>query len=500
MVYRVTENDYKAESKRQQAIIDNKNASAAAKLKAQVAWLKNQINYENFKITNWQRENANTWQSFRWYVSGGGGDAKWNPFKVKVSARWEPVYVEIGDIVPDGSSYVIITNAGQTYNSYDIKTGTTSWGKYAADQLNIRQAADKATVDGKKTKIESSKNKILNYTDILGALDILGKPYTKKEFDKLEAGTIPASDTTEATTLKYNCSFPKETYFSSNQFMYYNEGKNSVMHGNNSPTKISKSPLIELWKDSSSKVAGHKGMIIPNQSYFKASDTTKNPNNAITPQDKNGKTIDAFTDNVSYNNRVGGNYAFQFMYNPGSIQMSYMGTPDVDVGYEISGSEQFGLIAGVGVTQSTITFDILLNRSFDMKYIDPKTKKLKSGFKTTDVYPAGSNLPTEEDLELIYRRGTMYDVEFLLRGLLGYAATTTLRAFIGANGISQSKTADIGYLGAMPVELHLGESLRYLGIINGLGIQHVMFNERMVPTFTTLRIQFNRVPDFPTTI
>jgi hypothetical protein len=506
MPYRVTEADYKAESKRQQTIIDSTNETAAAKLKAQVAWLKNQINYENFKIQRWNSENAATWNSFRWYVAGGNGDANWNPFRVKVSPRWEPIYVYNGDIVPDGSSYVIIRNPSPTgttditFDSYVIKSGTKTWGQYAADQLNIRQAADKATVDGKKTKIQSSKTKIENFTDLLSALEVAGKPYTAKEFDKLETGTIPATETTDATALHYNCAFPKETYFASNQFFYYNDGKNNVMHGNNTPTKISKSPLTELWKDSSNKVAGHKGMIIPNQSYFKASAVTKNPNNAITPQDKNGYTIDTFTDNVAYNGRVGGNYAFQFMYNPGSIQMSYMGTPDVDVGFEISGSEQFGLIGGIGVTQSTITFDILLNRTFDMTYIDPKTKKLKKGFKVTDIYPAGSNLPTDDDLELIYHRGTMYDVEFLLRGLLGYVATTTLRSFLSTSGINQSKTADIGYLGAMPVELHLGESLRYLGIINGLGIQHVMFNERMVPTFSTLRIQFNRIPDFPTTL
>jgi hypothetical protein len=501
MGFRVTEADYLAESKRQQAIINSKTASAAAKQAAQLAWLKNQINYENFLIKDWTAQNTSEWKSFAYYCTQNSayGNFTWNPFWVVVPPRLDVPYT-----VEDLKNQAIRNDVNGSLGHDDGETRTTNpletYGEYVVRRINSVQATSSQLISYRKELISGAQVKISNYQAIIDSLGILGKPYKAVDFNKLEAGTIPPTTVAGNSDLVYNCSFPKETYFASNQFMYYNDGKSNVMHGNNAPTKISKSPLTELWQDSSKKIVGHKGMIIPNQTYFKTSETTKNPNNAITPQDKNGKTIDAFVDNVSYNNRTGGNYAFQFMYNPGSIQMSYMGTPDVDVGFEISGSEQFGLIAGVGVTQSTITFDILLNRSFDMTYIDPETKKLKKGFKVTDIYPAGSNLPTDSDLELIYHRGTMYDVEFLLRGLLGYAATTTLRSFISTSGIKQSKTADIGYLGAMPVELHLGESLRYLGIINGLGIQHVMFNERMVPTFSTLRIQFNRIPDFPTTI
>jgi putative thioredoxin len=70
--------------------------------------------------------------------------------------------------------------------------------------------------------------------------------------------------------------------------------------------------------------------------------------------------------------------------------------------------------------------------------------------------------------------GTMYDVEYLLRTLLGY----TLKSYLRNN-----QTADMGYLGARPVELHLGKSLRYLGTVTSLRIEHVIFNEQMVPLF-----------------
>ena len=58
------------------------------------------------------------------------------------------------------------------------------------------------------------------------------------------------------------------------------------------------------------------------------------------------------------------------------------------------------------------------------------------------------------------------------------------------------KTADLGWVGAMPVELHLGPGLRYWGTLAGLTVNHVLFNERMVPMFSTVRIDFNRLPDY----
>jgi hypothetical protein len=55
----------------------------------------------------------------------------------------------------------------------------------------------------------------------------------------------------------------------------------------------------------------------------------------------------------------------------------------------------------------------------------------------------------------------------------------------------------MGYLGARPVELHLGKSLRYLGTVTNLKIEHVIFNEQMVPLFTNVSVAFARLPDYP---
>ena len=61
-------------------------------------------------------------------------------------------------------------------------------------------------------------------------------------------------------------------------------------------------------------------------------------------------------------------YGFQFHYNPTTVQMSYAGNPDFDVTMFTSGRESFNLL-GTASTQSTISFNIVLNRIHDMKYL-----------------------------------------------------------------------------------------------------------------------------------
>ena len=62
--------------------------------------------------------------------------------------------------------------------------------------------------------------------------------------------------------------------------------------------------------------------------------------------------------------------------------------------------------------------------------------------------------------------------------------------------LGRGKTADMGFVIPRPVELHLGNKLRYLVYINGFSLNHVIFDERMVPMFTTLSVTANRVPDY----
>ena len=178
---------------------------------------------------------------------------------------------------------------------------------------------------------------------------------------------------------------------------------------------------------------------------------------------------------------------FQFHYNPGSINMAYNGVPDIDVTMYTAGIERFNLW---NQSKSTISFELLLNRMPDMKYIDPQAGNYrKSGVNyATEVYDRN---PVNDELKEIHEKGTMYDVEFLLRVLLGYRLKSQLRG--------GKLTSDVGWITPRPVELHLGSSLRYLVNVVSLNLNHVIFNERMVPLFTTVSITGTRIPDFDST-
>lgn len=195
-----------------------------------------------------------------------------------------------------------------------------------------------------------------------------------------------------------------------------------------------------------------------------------------------------------------GRRGFQFHYNPGSVDMSYGSVNDVDLGYLASGQAVTNFLQALG----QISFEILLNRMPDMKYIAApgqpyslpngkyqfSTDYTKVGVNyARDVYDRAPQLTPSSSNELkdIYNKGTMYDLEFLLRVLMG-----------GVSFKSQLRggeiTSDLGFAIPQPVELHLGNRLRYVISVTNLNVRHVIFNERMVPLFSTVSITANRVP------
>lgn len=236
----------------------------------------------------------------------------------------------------------------------------------------------------------------------------------------------------------------------------------------NSPKLVSQA--VELWTDSSN----HKGMI-----------------STWTPP--TGVNIDSATTSGmgTYGSKDPNKYAFQFLYNPQPITMAYKGAPPIDISQYTSGSEDYAMWTGAQ-GGGTISFDILLMRMYDMPYYKPDAKG-KGVLTKPGIYvnrqPLGANTAGSlfDEQDAIYNRGTMYDLEFLLRTVLGITIKSSLRNIA---------TADLGWVGAMPVELHLGPGLRYWGTLSGLTVNHVLFNERMVPMFSTVRVEFNRLPDY----
>lgn len=297
----------------------------------------------------------------------------------------------------------------------------------------------------------------------------------------------------------HNLPAVKEMYFTAHNLENFNVNKGNL------PSQVAAAE--NLWKDS----APYKGMI---QSYIVPAALDANgkwwsPNNA-------GAGLGGVEDRKRINTR---RYGFQFQYNPSTVQMAYAGAPQVDIGLQTSGTDKVALI-GSSVTSSTVTFSVIINRMHDFKYLNP----LISGTTATaisdnfvanrgrvnanfipdlfnQIYSHTGNheavtlnegtsaevTSINQELKQIKELGTMYDIEYLLRTLLGYQLKSSLR---------NKFTSDIGYLGAYPVELHLGKNLRYLGIIDGFSVSHTIFNQNMVPVFSNVTITFSRLPDF----
>lgn len=176
-------------------------------------------------------------------------------------------------------------------------------------------------------------------------------------------------------------------------------------------------------------------------------------------------------------------YGFKFLYNPTEVSMGWGIAEGFNPEVIQSGADGGIGPVGAGLNQSTIDFTLLLNRLEDMKYID--SNGLRSGVKSP--YPGDFNKP--EDLQMIYKKGTMYDIEYLFRTINGPNA-------IYQSGLND-KTADRGYLTGARVELHLGDGLRYLVRLGSLSINHTVFNDRMVPLLSNVQISCHRFYDIP---
>lgn len=132
----------------------------------------------------------------------------------------------------------------------------------------------------------------------------------------------------------------------------------------------------------------------------------------------------------------------------------------------------------------TISFDIILNRIQDLALLNSDgTSKYGK-----ELYGKGVNVPTS-DLKDIVQKGTMYDLEYLFRTLHGWVG------YANYNSVLNGKTNDPGWLPVRPVELHLGNRLRYRVRVNNLEVVHKIFSDKMVPILSVVSISCMRYWD-----
>jgi hypothetical protein len=164
-----------------------------------------------------------------------------------------------------------------------------------------------------------------------------------------------------------------------------------------------------------------------------------------------------------------------------------------------------------GLTAASVDFTLVLNRIEDMNYlnengltsqslkrtqlesgplvdVDPaqRVARQQAGFASAFPYPDAVAI---EDMKDIYKKGTMHDLEYLFKVLHGPAGT-----FKNNFGIT---TSDWAYLRLSIVELHLGDGMRYKVMIDSVNVNHTIFNDRMVPIFSTVRLSCRRLLDYP---
>lgn len=321
-------------------------------------------------------------------------------------------------------------------------------------------AAEKATLDG-YVNDKSARSNVLNTLTTKVALrasilETSSSLLASSAADKVTTtalGSYGSGSSQKIGVLEYNASAVKEAYFSSTR------AYQDLMKHYNQPSAIKAAG--ELW----TSAAGSKGMIVTSEQVLKAWNSGSNAPTSSNQFDTH-------------------NYGFQFQYNPGTVGMSYFTSPNVDVAMMTSGMEMFNL-AGTSGSQGGVSFQIIINRIADMQYYSG-AGLIKAGLDSKKIYSKPPQSVQEQ--KDIYNKGTMYDVEYLLRVLMG----TTMKSYLRGNN-----TADMGWLPAIPVELHLGKTLRYLGTVNNVSLNHIIFNEKMIPLFTTLDIGFARLPDYP---
>lgn len=169
-------------------------------------------------------------------------------------------------------------------------------------------------------------------------------------------------------------------------------------------------------------------------------------------------------------------WGFRFTYNPTTF--SYSTTIDTSIDWMQAPKDPSKFFGG----NTSITFDLYLNRIADMTALKPENaKSLANGYPQTlsDIHKWG-----------ILNRGTEWDLEYLYRVVNGDPSQTSLLS----PGTTQP-TSDYGYITGMPVWLHFHDNMVYRGSLSGLSVNHVMFTDKMVPMLSVVTLSFIRYPE-----
>jgi hypothetical protein len=373
-------------------------------------------------------------------------------------------------------------------NEKDLKSANTAYRKagdaWIADKSNATKEAAYKTAQIKvqelqrqkgalSTGLNAAKNALSGYNSVLTKLTEITNKTSSEVLKSDNKGSTNGENTSGGpTTIKkyfYNAPAAKSIYFTSSAIQ----------------TKLTKSEknlpsaMVNALSDAFKTPNGNRGVI---QMYSQTAANLKK----------------RFKDN-SYATKDTNPYGFRFHYNPTSISITYGSMDKMSPELMRDEMQVFNPVTPINV--GGVSFELYLNRIDDLSFINPngtlsvnatssvssvEPKKGTVSLVSTDVYPEQVDA---SELKQIYRKGTMYDLEYLFRAMHSGQQDY--------NSILRGKTSDIGWIARVPVEVHLGDGLRYLISMNSISVNHVLFNERMVPMLTIVTISGSRFFDMP---
>jgi hypothetical protein len=363
-------------------------------------------------------------------------------------------------------------------NEKDLKSANTAYKK-AGDALILdpNNATKKAAYKTAQLKVQdlqrqkgalntglnAAKNAVSSYNSVLTKLTDITNKTSQSLLSGNNTGNSQGDNATGGPTIikkyYYNAPAMRSIYFTSNSIQ-----NNLTTSGKSLPSE-----MLNALTDAFKTPNGNRGVI---QTY---SETAKHLQKQLTDKQKKAK----------YDTKP---YGFRFHYNPTSVSLTY-GSMD-KLAPELMRDEMQAFNPVTPINVGGLSFEIYLNRIEDLALI-----RSDGTIAIEDVlYPSSTLYPEVVDpaeLKQIYRKGTMYDLEYLFRAIHGGGNDY--------NSILRGKTSDLGWISRAAVEVHLGDGLRFLVSLNNIGVNHVLFNERMVPTLTVLTIQGSRFMDSPVT-
>jgi len=352
----------------------------------------------------------------------------------------------------------------------------TSYGKNGTQTFKIAIAQWKKTIEDDDKKIANYQKKIAEQQIIFnnGRGQVVPKP--------IVTPTAPAAATSEGNASfskdwKYNAPMVKSAYFTSSKGV--SESLVGVTNDGNFVDAGKYQDALNAW----SGTTGGRGVLQMDRKFVNQISLSQNSSVALDPQ----------------------MYGFKFLYNPKEIAMSWGLQDKMDPEFIASGQDAFSVISA-GLISSTVEITLLLNRIGDFAYInemgynagfgknadleDAAIRRLRQNTGTLVDNPYPEDVDVEEIKE-IYKKGTMYDLEYLFKTMNGPHATFISKL----NG----KTADRGWMRPTVVELHLGAGMRYRVRIRDMSVTHSIFNSRMVPILSSVRLVLGRFNDGPET-